>query len=434
MEGLRREAMFGRVFFGMSHRGGAMLRVAIGLVACLIAFGACAVTGGGTGGSTTSGGTATPTPKPCSTHATTTALTYASGPNLAGAIPAPPGAPSSPLGTISNFVYPLGIPDEGAVGNQPFLSFTAIAPDAAHLAVAVQQDVPFMEEYNPYIVDTATHAVTRVMLASPIHIANSDTAPRLFAWADTHTLIIFANPPLSGGPAGPSYRYDINTKALTPLKGVDGAIEGVVRCGVLFYSTLSKFSGLGDANHTQVATIRINRYDLASATAIGAPIDIGKASTYGGAEGAIDYAGWDASPDGSHIVYQKEAVAAGPNITSTWFAANADGSGAVPILPKVTSQNGARMAISPDATQVAVTNANPTPNVASGPVSGGSTVFYDTPVGYSQPAWLANSKGFFSDSGSFSSPLKFALFSPCGSSHCNGTPAVVKASYPATLP
>ena len=76
----------------------------------------------------------------------------------------------------------------------------------------------------------------------------------------------------------------------------------------------------------------------------------------------------------------------------------------------------------------------PTPNVASGPVSGGSTVFFDTPAGYSQPAWLANSKGFFSDSGSFSSPLKFALYSPCGGSHCNGTPAVVKASYPATLP
>ena len=64
---------------------------------------------------------------------------------------------------------------------------------------------------------------------------------------------------------------------------------------------------------------------------------------------------------------RREAVAAGPNITSTWFAANADGSGAVAILPKLTSESGARMAISPDATQVAVTNANPTPNVASGP-------------------------------------------------------------------
>jgi hypothetical protein len=425
--------MFGRVFSGMSHRGGAALRAAIGVLACVVALGACAVTGSGTGGSTTSSGKGTPTPKPCSTQASTTALTYASGPNLAGAIPAPPGAPSSPLPTISNFVYPLGIPDEGAVGNNPFLSFTAIAPDAAHLAVAVQQDVPFQEEYNPYIVDTASHAVTRVMLANPIRIANSDTAPRLFAWADSHTLIIFANPPLSGAPAGASYSYDINTQALTPLKGVDGAIEGVVRCGVLFYSTLGTFAGLGDINHTQVAPVSLNRYDLASATAIGAPIDIGKASTYGGAEGAITYPGWDASPDGSHIAYQKMAVAGGPKTTSSWFAANADGSGAVAILPKLTSDSGARLAISPDATQVAVTNANPAPNVASGPISGGSTVFYDKPYGFSQPAWLANSKGFFSDNGILT-PNQVTLYSPCGGSHCNGTPAVVKATYPATLP
>jgi hypothetical protein len=425
--------MFGRVFFGMFQRGGAMLRVAIGLLACVVAFGACAVTGGGTGGSTTSGGKATPTPKPCSTHATTTALTYDSGPNLAGAIPAPPGAPTSPPPTISNFVYPLGIPDEGAVGNNPRLTFTAIAPDAKHLAVAIEQAIPFKAEYTPYIVDTATHTVTKITLSAPINVANSDKAPRMFTWADAHTLIIFANPNLNGAPSGASYSYDINTSTLTPLPGITtGAVEGVARCGVLFYSTFGAFSNIGGS--TQVATTSINRYDLGTNSAIGAPIDIGKASTYGGAEGEITYPGWDASLDGGHIAYQKMAVAVGPTITSTWFAANADGSGVVAILPKLTSESGARMAISPDGSQVAVTNANPTPNVASGPVSGGSTVFYDTPAGYSQPAWLANSKGFFSDSGSFSSPLKFALFSPCGSSHCNGTPAVVKASYPATLP
>jgi hypothetical protein len=423
--------MFYRFF---SHRGVAMLRVAIGLLACVVTFGACAVTGNGTGGSTTGAGKGTPAPKACSTTASTTALTYVSGPNLAGAIPAPLGAPSSPPPTLSNFVYPLGIPDEGAVGNNPFPSFTAIAPDAKHLAVAIQQDVPFKEEYNPYIVDTGSHAVTKIALSSPINVANSDTAQRMFTWADTHTLIIFANPPLNGSSAGPTYSYDINTNTLTPLKGVDGAIEGVVRCGVLFYSTLGAFSGLGDVNHTQVAATSLNRYDLATNSAIGAPIDIGKSSTYGGAEGAVTYPGWDASLDGSHIVYQKMAVTSGPKITSTWFAANADGSGAVAILPKLTSESGARMAISPDGAQVAVTNANPSPNVASGPLGGGSTVFYDTPNGYSQPAWLANSSGFFADSGSESSPATFALYSPCGSSHCNGTPAAAKANYPATLP
>src|SRR5262245_14653066 len=75
-EGLRREVMFGRMSFGTPQRGGAMLRVAVGLLACLIAFGACAVTGGGSGGSTTADGKATVTPKSCPTKATTTALTY----------------------------------------------------------------------------------------------------------------------------------------------------------------------------------------------------------------------------------------------------------------------------------------------------------------------------------------------------------------------
>ena len=42
--------MFGRVFNEMSHRGGAMLRVTIGLLAVVIAFGACAVTGSGGNG------------------------------------------------------------------------------------------------------------------------------------------------------------------------------------------------------------------------------------------------------------------------------------------------------------------------------------------------------------------------------------------------
>ena len=54
------------------------------------------------------------------------------------------------------------------------------------------------------------------MLASPDHVANSDTAPRMFAWADTHTLIIFANPTAERRAPGASYSYDIDTKSLTP--------------------------------------------------------------------------------------------------------------------------------------------------------------------------------------------------------------------------
>jgi hypothetical protein len=421
---------------------------------CLLALSACAIVPGGStsvvgSGTPTldsgkkptstpdSGKKPTPTPAPCATRATTTALVYADGPNIAGDIPAPPGAPTPTPPGLSNFIYPLGIPDENAVGNAPFISFTAIAPDAAHLAVAIQQDVPFTAEYDPFIVDTTTHAVSKVALPHPITVANTAEAPRLFAWADTHTLIIFANPAVSNrNAAGESDSYDITTHVLTPLPGITaGAIEGVVRCSTLFYLSIGSFTTISasDPNHTMAAPTYINRYDLPSHSAIGSPVAIGQASTFPGAEGEVDYGGWDASSDGSRIVYQREAVAVGPQITSAWFVANADGSAASAILPKLTSSNGARMAISPNGLQVAVTNANPSPNVASGPLSGGSTVFYSSPSGDGQPAWLANSGGFFASSVPPYTPNSVILYTLCGGS-CTGTPAVAKANNPATLP
>ncbi len=403
---------------------------------CLLALSACASVRTSFGGVTPTP-PPTPTPVPCATRATTTALVYADGPNVAGDIPAPTGAPTSPAPGLSNFTYPLGIPDENAVGNAPTISFTAIAPDGAHLAVAIQQVVPFTAEYDPFIVDTATHAVSKVPLPHPITVANTTEPPRLFAWADTRTLIIFANPAVSNrNAAGESYSYNITTHVLTPLPGITGAIEGAVRCSTLFYLSIGSFTAVSasDPNHTMAAPTYINRYDLASHSSIGSPVMIGQASTFPGAEGEVDYGGWDASSDGSRIVYQHETVAAGPKISSTWFVANADGSAKSAILPAVTSSNGARMAISPNGKQAAVTDANPSPNVASGPLSGGSAVFYDSPSGDGQPAWLANSSGFFASSVPPYTPDSVLLYAPCGAVHCTGAPVVAKANNPATLP
>ena len=394
------------------------------------------------GGSTAGGPTATashplpPTAAPCATRATTSALVYANGPQVYGDIPAPSGPPTSVPPVLSNFTYPLGIPDENAVGNAPRTSFIAIAPDAAHLAVAIQQIVPFTAEYSPYIVDTSTHAVSRVMLPHPITVASSAEPPRLLAWADTHTLLIFGAAAISNrGSSGVSYSYDVTTHALTPLAGVSSAIEGVVRCSTLFYASIGSFSPISssDPNHTTTAPTFINRYDLVAHSAIGSQIAIGQASTYGGAEGQVDFGGWDASPDGRHIVYQHEIVTGGPTIHSTWFAASANGSGAVPILPALTSTNGAFMSISPSGTLVAVTNASPAPNVAYAPLSGGTTVFFNSPSGFDQPAWLASNDGFYAGGGS-GEPTAIAAYLFCGSTHCTGAIAEAQGNNPATLP
>ena len=294
----------------------------------------CSSSSAGPGTPTAAQGTSTALPKLCASGITNFSMAFTDGQNLSGYLGVPGDLPAGIATPLSNFVYPLGIPDENAVGNAPAPAMSVFSPDASHLATAIEQAVPFTEEYDPYVVDTATHAVTKIPLPSPIEIANSDRIPRMLTWADNHTLIIFANPSLSGDLTGPAYSYDLTTSKLTPLPKLRGAIEGVVRCGVVFYLTVGAFSPLSpaDANQTQVAGTYINRYDLSTNTAIGAPIKIGEASTWAGAEGTVDYAGWDVSQDGLHIAYQTEHVTAGPTIASTWFAANADGTGAVTIL------------------------------------------------------------------------------------------------------
>ena len=217
-----------------------------------------------------------------------------------------------------------------------------------------------------------------------------------------------------------------------------------MRCGVVFYLTVSAFSPLSpaDANQTRVAGTYINRYDLSTNTPIGAPILIGEASTWAGAEGAVDYAGWDVSQDGMRIAYQTEHVTAGPTIASSWFAANADGTGAVTILDKLPSSQGARMAISPNGKLVAVTEAMPGPDVASGSMAGGLPTRYsmsatrpNAPLGFAQPAWTGNSQKFIADSDPQASPIAVDYYTTsCGGPLCQGTQWIAKVADPISAP
>lgn len=410
----------------MPRRLRGYFRLVVLLCGCVAPLLACSV-GGQTLASSTAttgpGGTATPAAPTCATHATTSALAWVAGNQVVGKVPT-----TATATTLSHFVYPLGIPDENAVGNAPKLTFMAFAPDAAHLAVAVTQFVPFHAEYDPYIVDTSTHAVTRVPLSSPIDVPSEDTPRRLFAWADTHTLLIFA-PSIT-------QRYDITTNTLSTVPGITGAVEGVVRCSTLFYSA---FPGMNTVSNPVVAE-RLNRYNLTTSSPVGSPITIGNAGTWGGAEGHVEYGGWDVSADGAHIAYQRLTLTetagnGGLNESSHWFAANADGSSATAILPSATANSMAYVSISPDGAHVAVTDANPTPNVLSGPIAGGATRFYDSPSGYTQIAWSADSSGFYAGTSSDPfSPTAIALYPIGPGGHASGGTAVAGANMPTSLP
>jgi hypothetical protein len=340
---------------------------------------------GGTQTAASATRTATGTPAvPCATKASATAEAWDFNQQVEGQIN------GGGVTQLSHFQYPLGIPDENAVGNSPQTSFIAWAPDAKHLAVAIMQIVPFSTEYDPYIVDTTTHAVTKVPLAGAITVPSETTGRRIFSWADTHTLIIVA--------PGVADSYDITSGHLTPLPGITGAQEGVVRCSTLFYSTYGAFAPIAGAPAPQAtkAPVLLFRYGLVTDTVLGSPMTLGEASTYPGAEGQITGLGWDVSRDGTKVAFQQAtAKYSGGNLvtSSKFYAANTDGSGKLQILPQGTSNSPAFVAISPNGTLVAVTAANPTPNVLSGSMSGGSLRAY-TPDSDGAPAWLADNAGF----------------------------------------
>ena len=297
----------------------------------------------------------------------------------------------APTTTLSTFTYPLGLPHEGEFGGASLVAL-AWAPDAQHLVVAVSVNDGPTRALFPYIVDTTTHAVTRVLLPESALVSEKGAVNRVFAWVDNHTLLIFGG--FSGGTAGSAgtvtYSYDLTSASLTPLPGVTAAYEGVVRGSTLFYLEITPLSQIGTSGRYK-GSARLHRYDLTSHREIGTPLTLGDTSTFNGAEGDVTLMGWDASPDGTHIAYQQTSVSTSgsgqPAITSKFFAARADGSGAIAILSGAISTSPAYLAISPDGKLVAVTNAQPTPTVLSGSMSGGSAHYYQ-PDADGPPVWL----------------------------------------------
>ena len=412
----------------------------------LAACSSAAATGGhptATAGGSHGGGGSTPTPAPCVTRATAQGEAWVSGQQVAGTLN------GGSVTTLSNFAYPLGIPNEGAVGNTPKPSFITWSPDGKHLGVMIQQTVPFSVEYTPFVVDTSTHAVTKVPLPDAISVPSEETPKRMLAWADNHTLIIMDGYSNSHTTSHNVYSYDITANTLSTLPGISDAVEGVARCGTLFYLKVTAFSPMpGDTsgNHFQVASGQINRYDLSAHTTIGSAYTIGDATTFAGAEGQVTLMGWDVTHDGVRIAYQRTAatltpgVDSGMKLISHFFAANADGSGATPILngaPAATSNTASEIAISPNDALVAVTDANPTPDALTGSMSGGSPRAY-TPDATGAPAWLADSSGFDASKGSesiVSDIYRYLLSTPLNSAgQAPGSDQVPGAILPASLP
>jgi hypothetical protein len=299
------------------------------IVAPLMAL--CAVLAGcGVGGTTTTAASTTPTasptatPIPCATHATTTGVVWSEASDkqihggIGGAAPA----------ALSAFAYPLAPAAPGYSDFGP--TQISLAPDGKHMAVLQTQIIPNSDAPPQFIlfsVDTTTHAVTR--------IANVGTRAELSGWADAKTLLYTQSPFWPAHVATENLHfYDIATHADSTISGVKGVAKAEVRCSTLYWSEYTPASGIGKE--------LLHRYNLASHTESGAPIDLGKAfrlpSEIAGPDSIIGGGDWDVSADNTALVWQRlDTVTAAsssdaPTIASTYQKAATDGSSAVAIL------------------------------------------------------------------------------------------------------
>jgi hypothetical protein len=262
------------------------------------------------------------------------------------------------------------------------------SPDLRHIAVADGSTCGDGEITGQvHIVTVSSGAISNVALPYPGGVL---TDQRTYGWIDNATVFILGN--FQPNPGG--LTYTLGAGAAVALPGMPGrTIEGVVRGSTLFYLTAVDSSVGGYPNeHTY-----LHRYNLSTHAAIPGAVDLGAFDMCLCSPGDFHYQGWDASPDGLHLVYQVTAPGTPTGslvgITSqAIYYANADSSGATQIVRYMVTHSSVRLRISPNGNLVGITEAHGTPDVLSGCVHspglhGDPCLQFYSPDAQGYPAW-----------------------------------------------
>jgi hypothetical protein len=191
------------------------------------------------------------------------------------------------------------------------------------------------------------------------------------------------------------HTYTLGAGSATTLAGVTNPEEAVSRGTTLFWEE-NVFGGPG-------YTLTLHRYNLAAHAAMPGTINLGQVHMCACSPGDYRTPGWDASPDGSHVVYQSVTPKAGADYgiaSSTIYYANADGSGASQIAHYMATNYLIRIQIAPNGQLVAFANALPSPSVitasVNSPGNAGDPNFHAyTPDAVDFPVWKWDSSQFW---------------------------------------
>lgn len=270
------------------------------------------------------------------------------------------------------------------------------SPDLAHIVggwgSGACGDGP--EQGDVYVVNATTGAASLVHgpATSPANIMlslreagwiNNST----IWWTDSHTLYKYK--------LGTAHSTAVGTLASNSGSSYTFAPDAVLRGDTLFFVTISGTSGV---NHR---TFTLKRFDMASHALMSGSISLGSDHICMCSLGDRTSPGFDASADGSHIVYQR-VIASGSDTgegiaSSQFFHANADGSGASRIASYATSTTFTRMQLSPDGHFVSIARAFPSPSmltasVTSSGASGDPDLHSYHPDGSTYAVWDWRSK------------------------------------------
>ncbi|HEX9068843.1 MAG TPA: hypothetical protein VF807_08745 [Ktedonobacterales bacterium] len=246
------------------------------------------------------------------------------------------------------------------------------------------------EQGDLYVVDATTGAATAVQ--GPSYPGNILLSVRNAGWVNNTTIWWTDGRSVFEYTLGGAHGTTLGDTA-----GTSGgstyvyAPDAVLRGNTLFFETISGSSG------STARTFALKRFDMTSHSVLPGSVNLGTDHICVCSPGDRTEPGFDASPDGSHIVFQRVAPStsdSGEGIASSqFFYASADGSGASRIASYATAHSFTRMQISPNGRYVSISRAFPTPSVLTASVTSAGNSgdpdlhFLSTPDGNTYAVW-----------------------------------------------
>ena len=239
-----------------------------------------------------------------------------------------------------------------------------------------------------YIINASTGAATQVPSS------NIRLSLRHVGWIDNSTIWWLDH---TGNQVN---RFVVGGSSSSAIGSLGGgyAQDAVLRGNTLFFESSPTSGSL---------TYSLKRFDMSSHTVLAGTISLGSVNSCQCSRGDMLTPGFDASPDGSHIVYQRTTPGGTTDEgvgSSQFFYANADGSGASQIAHVATAASFVKMQISPSGALMAVARAEPAPSVFTASVtspgtSGDPSMHFYTPEADSYPVWKFDNSTFWSSTG-----------------------------------